>query len=271
MLNRSCLETKKQTKDLTIHSCTTCFPQESDPVLRLAIGVEEEAGVLRDPFGSYNDLAWGTNPGRCEAAAADPGRREAERRRRAPDWGRRRRIRESWIDQLKRLGHYVDKVKFILIGGTFMSLPADYRDYFIRNLHDALSGNTSANFEQAVCYSEHSAVKCIGLTIESRPDYCLGPHLRQMLSYGCTRVEICVQIQITYEDVARDTNRGHTVAAVADCFSLAKDAGFRDMESFRDVFGNPAFRADGLRIYPSLVIRGIGLYELWKTGRKLST
>uniref|UniRef100_A0A453C8C1 Radical SAM core domain-containing protein n=1 Tax=Aegilops tauschii subsp. strangulata TaxID=200361 RepID=A0A453C8C1_AEGTS len=127
----------------------------------------------------------------------------------------------SRIDQLKRLGHSADKVEFILMGGTFMSLPADYRDYFIRNLHDALSGHTSANVEEAVCYSEHSAVKCIGMTIETRPDYCLGPHLRQMLSYGCTRLEIGVQS--TYEDVARDTNRGHTVAAVADCFSLAKD------------------------------------------------
>ena len=46
-----------------------------------------------------------------------------------------------------------------------------------------------------------------------------------MLSYGCTRLEIGVQS--TYEDVARDTNRGHTVAAVGDCFCLAKDAGFK--------------------------------------------
>jgi histone acetyltransferase (RNA polymerase elongator complex component) len=53
------------------------------------------------------------------------------------------------------------------MGGTFMSLPADYRDYFIRNLHDALSGHTSANVEEAICYSEHSAVKCIGMTIET--------------------------------------------------------------------------------------------------------
>ncbi|GJW90190.1 elongator complex protein 3, partial [Tanacetum coccineum] len=187
----------------------------------------------------------------------------------------------SRIDQLKRLGHSVDKVEFILMGGTFMSLPAEYRDYFIRNLHDALSGHTSANVEEAVAYSEHGATKCIGMTIETRPDYCLGPHLRQMLTYGCTRLEIGVQS--TYEDVARDTNRGHTVAAVADCFALAKDAGFkvvahmmpdlpnvgveRDMESFKEFFESPRFRADGLKIYPTLVIRGTGLYELWKTGR----
>lgn len=58
-----------------------------------------------------------------------------------------------------------------------------------------------------------------------RPDYCIGSHLRQMLTYGCTRPEIGVQN--TYEDVARDTNRGHTVATVEDCFRLAKDAGFK--------------------------------------------
>jgi elongator complex protein 3 len=59
------------------------------------------------------------------------------------------------------------QVEFILMGGTFMSLPAEYRDYFIRNLHDALSGHTSANVEEAVAYSEHSATKCIGMTIET--------------------------------------------------------------------------------------------------------
>jgi histone acetyltransferase (RNA polymerase elongator complex component) len=34
-------------------------------------------------------------------------------------------------------------------------------------------------------------------------------------------------LQSVYEDVARDTNRGHTVEAVKECFCLAKDAGFK--------------------------------------------
>lgn len=38
------------------------------------------------------------------------------------------------------------------MGGTFMSLPSDYRDYFIRNLHDALSGNSSSCVKE-VCVS----------------------------------------------------------------------------------------------------------------------
>ncbi len=58
---------------------------------------------------------------------------------------------------------------------------------------------------QAVRYSEESRTKCIGLTIETRPDYCARSHLSDMLSYGCTRLEI--GLQSIYEDVARDTNR----------------------------------------------------------------
>lgn len=46
------------------------------------------------------------------------------------------------------------QVEFILMGGTFMSMPTDYRDFFIRNLHDALSGHTSCNVEEAVRYGE---------------------------------------------------------------------------------------------------------------------
>lgn len=184
------------------------------------------------------------------------------------------------VDQLRRLGHSVDKVEFIVMGGTFMSLDSNYKDYFIRNLHDALSGHHSSSVSEAISFSEQSKTKCIGITIETRPDYCLKPHLNEMLSYGCTRIEIGVQS--IYEDVARDTNRGHTVAAVCNSFQLAKDCGFkvvthmmpdlpntgrdRDLEGMREFFENPAFRADGLKIYPTLVIRGTGLYELWKTG-----
>lgn len=185
------------------------------------------------------------------------------------------------VDQIKSLGHSVDKVEYIIMGGTFMSLPKDYRDGFISQLHNALSGYQGENVDEAVEAGEMSDIKCVGITIETRPDYCLDPHLSSMLRYGCTRLEIGVQS--LYEDVARDTNRGHTVAAVAETFKLAKDAGFkvvshmmpdlpnvgmeRDLDQFREYFENPDFRTDGLKIYPTLVIRGTGLYELWRTGR----
>ncbi|KAK0512910.1 hypothetical protein JMJ35_004927 [Cladonia borealis] len=185
------------------------------------------------------------------------------------------------VDQLKALGHSVDKVEYIIMGGTFMSLPEDYRDGFISQLHNALSGYQTNDVDEAVEAGEMSNIKCVGITIETRPDYCLDSHLSSMLRYGCTRLEIGVQS--LYEDVARDTNRGHTVAAVAETFKLAKDAGFkvvshmmpdlpnvgmeRDLDQFREYFENPDFRTDGLKIYPTLVIRGTGLYELWQSKR----
>eukprot|EP00588_Corethron_pennatum_P004021 CAMPEP_0194294728 /NCGR_PEP_ID=MMETSP0169-20130528/51473_1 /TAXON_ID=218684 /ORGANISM="Corethron pennatum, Strain L29A3" /LENGTH=563 /DNA_ID=CAMNT_0039043673 /DNA_START=213 /DNA_END=1904 /DNA_ORIENTATION=+ len=182
--------------------------------------------------------------------------------------------------QLRALGHSVDKVEYIVMGGTFLSLDREYKDFFIRNLHDACSGHCSSSVEEAVAYGEHGISKCIGITIETRPDYCLRPHLNEMLGYGCTRIEIGVQS--VYESVAKETNRGHTVAAVVNSFHLAKDCGFkvvshmmpdlpnmgmeRDLEGFREYFENPLFRSDGLKLYPTLVIRGTGLYELWKKG-----
>jgi len=71
------------------------------------------------------------------------------------------------------------QVEYILMGGTFMSLPLDYRDYFVRNLHDALSGHASTDVREAVRFSEQSRTKCIGMTIETRPDFCQSPHLTQ--------------------------------------------------------------------------------------------
>ncbi|CAD8142330.1 unnamed protein product [Paramecium octaurelia] len=185
------------------------------------------------------------------------------------------------IAQLKQLGHDCDKVEYIIMGGTFMSLDQEYRDYFIRNLHDALSGHRSQTVKESVQFSEESRSKCIGITIETRPDFCQKSHLSDMLLYGCTRIE--VGVQSIYEDIARDTNRGHTVESVKKCFAMSKDSGYkvvthmmpdlpnmgveRDLESFKEFFENPDFRPDGLKIYPTLVIRGTGLYELWKNGQ----
>ena len=184
------------------------------------------------------------------------------------------------IDQLRSLGHSIDKVEYIIMGGTFMSLPIDYREGFITQLHNALTGFNGKNIDEAIEFSQQSQTKCVGITIETRPDYCTETHLSDMLKYGCTRLEIGVQS--VYEDVARDTNRGHTVKSVCETFAVAKDAGYkvvshmmpdlpnvgmeRDLEQFKEYFENPEFRTDGLKLYPTLVIRGTGLYELWKQG-----
>ena len=73
------------------------------------------------------------------------------------------------VEQLKSLGHSVDKVRlfltqllslnltdekveFIIMGGTFMSMPEDYRSQFVAQLHNALSGFTGTDIDEAVRY-----------------------------------------------------------------------------------------------------------------------
>lgn len=69
------------------------------------------------------------------------------------------------------------KVEFIIMGGTFMSLSEQYRSQFVTGLHNSLSGYTGTDIDEAVRYAEMAKTKCIGITIETRPDYCLKPHL----------------------------------------------------------------------------------------------
>jgi elongator complex protein 3 len=65
------------------------------------------------------------------------------------------------VDQLRALGHSVDKVEMMyvrirctadnsIMGGTFMSMPEDYRHKFIAGLHNALSGHTCEDVDEAV-------------------------------------------------------------------------------------------------------------------------
>lgn len=82
------------------------------------------------------------------------------------------------------------------------------------------AGHSSSCVAEAVKYSEESRTKCIGLTIETRPDYCLGPHLRDMLSYGCTRLEMGVQVRLLawlMEDKMRIRGRQWPIPLVTEC------------------------------------------------------
>src|SRR5208337_527987 len=125
-----------------------------------------------------------------------------------------------------------------------------------------------------------SEIRNVGLTIETKPDWCKQTHVDQMLGFGATRVEIGVQVINDY--VYELTNRGHTVEDVVEAFRVAKDAGYKivahmmpglpgsdfqkDLDSFRVLFEDPHFRPDMIKIYPCLVMEGTELYEWWKRG-----
>ncbi|PMP93841.1 MAG: hypothetical protein C0167_04590, partial [Nitrososphaera sp.] len=100
---------------------------------------------------------------------------------------------EERISVLERLGHPTSKVEVIIVGGTFLYYPPDYQMSFVKGVFEGLNGHSADSLEDAMTANELSAHRCVGLSLETRPDFCGEHHVDLMLSYGVTRVEIGVQ------------------------------------------------------------------------------
>ena len=185
---------------------------------------------------------------------------------------------ESRINDLEAIGHQVDKIELIIMGGTFLSTELSYQRRFIKGAYEGVLGRKTIDLEDALNQSEKSRKRIIGLTIETRPDYCKEDHVDLMLSYGATRVEIGVQT--VYDDIYKLVNRGHTTKDSKEAIRIARDAGLKinahimpnlpgstiqkDFNLFNQLFSDPDYRPDMLKIYPCLVIKGTKLYDWWK-------
>ena len=129
--------------------------------------------------------------------------------------------------------------------------------------------------------NEKTLIRCIGMTIESRPDYAKLKHCNQMLNLGCTRVEL--GIQSVYNEHLKKINRGHTVEESIKAIKTLKNLGFKinahymlglpgsspkkDLQGLKTLFSDKRFRPDMLKIYPCIIIKGTKLYDLYKKGK----
>lgn len=189
------------------------------------------------------------------------------------------------LRELESIGHDVSKVEIIVMGGTFPARDADYKEKFMLGIFNALNSfnsNTKPenDLERAKRKNERAKARCVGITFETRPDYAREEHIREMLRFGGTKVELGVQS--LYDDVLERIKRGHGVKEVAEATRLLRDSAFkvgyhimpglpgssfeRDLRMFRELFENDSFKPDYLKIYPTLVVEGTELYEMWKRG-----
>ncbi len=187
---------------------------------------------------------------------------------------------QSRISQLTAIGHNVDKIELIIMGGTFPATPPEYQTYFIQRSLDGITGKTSANLEEAKANAETSQIRNVGITVETRPDWCKEQHIDMMLKMGVTRIEIGVQNP--NDELYRLVGRTHTVSDVAEATHVAKDSGLKivyhlmpgmpgsnpkkDLETFKRVFTDPTFKPDMIKIYPCLVIAGTKTYDWYQKG-----
>jgi elongator complex protein 3 len=187
----------------------------------------------------------------------------------------------SKIEQLQSRGHDTGKTEVVVVGGTFPFMPGDYQREFAKSCYDALNGNKSLTLQQAIATNETADNRCVGFTVETKPDYCKESHIDLMLELGVTRIEI--GIQSLNNKVYRLVNRGHTLDDVVYAFKIARDAGYKivahmmpglpgssskkDIEDFRRLFKDDAFKPDMLKIYPTLVLENTGLFNMHRSGK----
>lgn len=137
-----------------------------------------------------------------------------------------------------------------------------------------------ADLEKEQKANEKSEIRCVGLTLETRPDYATEKQVEEMLKLGATRVEIGVQS--VFDDVLKKIERGHGVKETIEAFKVLKNNGFKinahymiglpfsnkemDIEGFKKLFSEENFRPDMLKIYPCVLTKGTKAYDLWKNG-----
>jgi elongator complex protein 3 len=192
----------------------------------------------------------------------------------------------SRLSHIWSLGHDAGKVELVIVGGTFPFMPRDYQREFVKLCFDALNSDNdktvrSLSLHEAMKINETAKNRCVGLTVETKPDYCKERHIDLMLDMGVTRVE--VGVQSLQEDVYKAVNRGHDLNDVIESFQIARDSGLKivahmmpglpgsspekDIQDFNTLFENPLFKPDMLKIYPTVVLKDTPLYKLHTSGR----
>ncbi|HLC73286.1 MAG TPA: tRNA uridine(34) 5-carboxymethylaminomethyl modification radical SAM/GNAT enzyme Elp3 [Candidatus Nanoarchaeia archaeon] len=128
--------------------------------------------------------------------------------------------------------------------------------------------------------NETSKIRCVALTIETKPDWCKEKEINKSLELGATRVELGVQT--LYDDILKITNRGHNLNDTIEAIQLLKDSFLKtnfhimpglpnsdrdkDLNVFKELFENQLYRPDQLKIYPCMVMPGTPLYLQYKKG-----
>ncbi len=245
---------------------------------------------------------------------------------------------DPYLIVMNRLEHYIvmdhnpSKVEQIVMGGTFLSFPEEYRDEYMKFSFKAMNdfselfydknGNLlidkfkkffllpgtpmneervkeiqrkllelkdtdittgkekKAELEKEKTRNETSFIKQVACCFETKPDICKEKHINDALRYGCTRIELGVQT--THDKILKEVHRGHDLNDTKKAIQLLKDSlikvGFHmmpglpgvtkemDIESFKEIFENPEYRPDAIKIYPAMVFPGTPLYNKYKKG-----
>ena len=192
----------------------------------------------------------------------------------------------SRISSLIRMGHQVDKIELIVLGGTWSEYPKEYQEEFITSLY--YSANTYfdeikrqiQSLEEEIEINESSIIHIIGLTLEMRSDSICMREIERLRRFNCTRVQL--GIQHSNNDILRLNNRGETIEITKRAIKLLKDNCYKidghlmlnlygsspelDREMLNNFLEDEDIQIDQMKIYPCAVVPFTKIKELYEEG-----
>jgi ELP3 family radical SAM enzyme/protein acetyltransferase len=192
----------------------------------------------------------------------------------------------SRISSLIRMGHEVDKIELIVLGGTWSEYPKEYQEEFITSLYYSANvyfdeiKRPIGTLEEEIEINESAIIHIIGLTLEMRSDSICMREIERLRRFNCTRVQL--GIQHTNNDILRMNNRGETIEITKRAIKLLKDNCYKidghlmlnlygsspelDREMLNNFLEDDDIQIDQMKIYPCAVVPFTKIKELYEEG-----
>ncbi|HRY22625.1 MAG TPA: tRNA uridine(34) 5-carboxymethylaminomethyl modification radical SAM/GNAT enzyme Elp3, partial [Candidatus Dojkabacteria bacterium] len=198
---------------------------------------------------------------------------------------------------LKNVGHNIEKVELIILGGTWSYYDKDYQLSFIydcfRALNDVKKNSndyvqpregeldkvTWEEIQEVHKKNELAYCRNVGLVLETRPDYITKEELIRMRRLGATKVQI--GIQSLSNEILKKNNIGRKNEATKEAFKLLRRMGFKihghwmpnlygstvkkDIKDYKKLW-TKEYSPDELKIYPTSIIKNTHLNYLYQQG-----
>lgn len=178
------------------------------------------------------------------------------------------------VSTLIDLGHHVDKIELLILGGTWCSYPKQYQDKFITELYYAanvffdIEKRDMLSLQEEIDCNENAKLHIIGLTLETRPDTINIDEIKNFRRYNATRIQLGVQH--TDNKILKKINRGHTIETAYKAIRMLKENGYKvdihlmpnlpgssyqhDVAMLQQALYDDRLQVDQLKIYPCAVV-----------------
>ncbi len=212
------------------------------------------------------------------------------------------------IQALQNIGHKTEKIELLVLGGTWSVYPRIYQEWFIKRCLDAMNEfkykyRTAKYTKNVVNFDTHqdeidppadwnirmlksaqeinqnSKYRCIGITLETRPDRISNPEAKHLRELGATKIQL--GIQSTNDRILEINKRGETSKDQKNAIDILRSFGFKiqihwmpnlygsisdiDKLDIETIYKDKSYMPDEIKIYPCSIIETAELYDYWKS------